>query len=68
MLFIISRSDILRIRNFSDESCGENQNKHFVFNNFFFENGAVYEIMGKKLFYSRTGHRLHYGECALHAL
>ena len=31
--FIISRSVILRMRNVSDESCTENQNTHFVFNN-----------------------------------
>ena len=32
-----------------DKSCTENQNTHFVFNNFFFsENIAVLEIMWKK--------------------
>jgi hypothetical protein len=38
------------MRNVSDKSCRENQNAHFVFNNFFFlslENRAVYEIMWK---------------------
>jgi hypothetical protein len=36
------------MRNVSDKSCGENQNKHFMFNNFFsFENSAVYEIIWK---------------------
>ena len=41
--FIISRSVILRMRNASDKNCREIQNKHFVFNNFFFffENRAV---------------------------
>jgi len=36
---------------FSDKSCRENQNTHFVFNNFFFffENRAVYEIMWKNI-------------------
>jgi len=29
-----------RMRNVSDKSCRENQNTHFVFNNFFFENLA----------------------------
>jgi len=46
---IISRSFLLRISNFSDDSCGENQNTHFMFNNFFFENFAVYEIMLKDI-------------------
>jgi len=33
----------------------------------FFENPAVYEIMGKKILYSRTGYRWQYGACALHS-
>jgi len=32
------------MRNFSVKSCRENQNIHFVFNFYFFENRAVYEI------------------------
>jgi hypothetical protein len=51
-----SRAFLLRMKNLSDKSCRENQNTHFVFNNFFFENRAVYEISGKMLYY-RTGHR-----------
>jgi len=48
--FITSRSILLRMRNISDKSCRENQNKHFTFNNFFFfENCAVYEIMCKNI-------------------
>ena len=35
-----------RVRNFSDHSCRESQNTHFVFSNFS-ENRAVYEIMRK---------------------
>jgi hypothetical protein len=33
---IVSRSVLLRMRNFSDKSCRESQNMHFMFNNFFF--------------------------------
>ena len=33
------------MRNISDKSCRENQNTHFIFNNFFFETGAFYDIM-----------------------
>jgi hypothetical protein len=33
--FVISCSVLLRMRNVSDESCRENQNTHFLFNNFF---------------------------------
>ena len=35
---IISHSVVLRMRNVSDKGCRENQNKHFVFNKFFFLN------------------------------
>ena len=45
--FIITDSVILRRRNVSGKSCRGNQNKYFVFNNFFFENRAFYEIMWK---------------------
>ena len=41
---IISRSVLLRMRNFSDRTCTENENPHFVFGNFF-ENRTVYDIM-----------------------
>ena len=47
IIFIISRLFLLRMRNISDKSCRENQNKHFVFSNLFFENSAVYEIVWK---------------------
>jgi hypothetical protein len=45
--FIVPRSFIHRMRNVSDKCCRENQNTHFVFSNFFFENRVVYEIMWK---------------------
>jgi len=45
---MITYRSILRMRIVSDESCRENQNTHFMFNNpFFLENRAVYEIMWK---------------------
>ena len=37
------------MRNVSDKSYRENQNTHFVFNNFTFENPAVYEIMWENI-------------------
>jgi len=37
------------MQNVSDKSCRETQNAHFVFNNFFFENGAVFEIMWENI-------------------
>jgi hypothetical protein len=46
---IKSRSFLLRMRNVSDESCRENQNTHFVFSDFFYENRGVYEIMWNNL-------------------
>ena len=45
--FIISRLILLGIKNVSDKSCRENQNTHFMFRNFFFENFVVREIMWK---------------------
>ena len=53
-ILIISGRVLLRMRNFSDKSCTENQNTHFVLRNFilFFvfvlENRAIYEIKLKK--------------------
>ena len=47
--FIISRSVLLRMRNVSDKRCTEPRNTHFMVNNFFFENLAVYEIMWKNI-------------------
>jgi len=41
----MSRSVLLRMRNVTDKSCTENQNTHFVSNNFFYINRAVFEIM-----------------------
>jgi hypothetical protein len=41
---------LFRWRNILDKSCRENENTHFMFNNFFFfENRAVYEIMSKNM-------------------
>ena len=44
--WIISHSVLRRMRNVSDENYRENQNT-FVFNNLFFENRVVYDIMWK---------------------
>jgi hypothetical protein len=48
----ISHSVLLRMRNVSDESCGEIpslKNKHFLVKLLFFENSAIYEIMLKNI-------------------
>jgi hypothetical protein len=45
-IFYIS-SVFYRMRNVSDKSCRENKNTHFMFNNFSFENCAIFEIMWK---------------------
>jgi len=37
------------MRNVSGKSCRGNQKTNFVFNNFFFENRAVYEITWKNI-------------------
>jgi hypothetical protein len=50
---IISRWILLRMRTISDQSCRENQNTYFVFDNFLSENRALYEIMWKKYVWAR---------------
>ena len=42
-------SVLLRMRNIKIKSCRENQNTHFVFNNFFSKIVPVYEIMWKNM-------------------
>jgi uncharacterized protein YdaU (DUF1376 family) len=37
------------MRSVLDKSCEENKNMHFVLNNFFSKNHAVYEIMHKRM-------------------
>jgi hypothetical protein len=37
------------MRDVSDRSCREKQNKHFMFSNFLSENCAIYEIMKKNM-------------------
>jgi hypothetical protein len=36
------------MRNFLDKSCGKNQNKYFIFNNFS-ENRVIYKTMSKNM-------------------
>jgi hypothetical protein len=43
----ITRSVLLRMKNVTYGSCGENQNTHFVFSNNS-ENSAIYEILWEK--------------------
>ena len=45
---IIFGSVFLRVKTLSDKSYRENQNTHFMFSDFFFENRAVCEITWKK--------------------
>jgi hypothetical protein len=42
---IIPHSFLDRMKNVLDKSCRENENTQVMFNNFFFENSAFYEIM-----------------------
>ena len=63
-IFIISRPFLLTMSYVSDKSCRGNQNTHFVFSDFFFENLAVYD---GKILYSRAGHLRQYGACASYA-
>jgi len=43
--FITACSFLLIVRNFSDKSCRENKNSHFMFGSSPPENCVVYEIM-----------------------
>jgi hypothetical protein len=45
----VSHYILFRMKNILDKSCRENQNTHFLSNNFFFENRVVHEIMPKTL-------------------
>ena len=55
---LVSRCNLLIMRNVADRSCRDIKNTHFLcmFGNVFLENRAVYEIMWK-LWYSQAGHR-----------
>ena len=48
-IYDISQGIIRKMRNISYHICSENQNTHFMFNNFFSENHAIYEIIWKNL-------------------
>jgi len=63
-ILIISRSVHLRMRNFSDKRCRENQNT-FKFNKSFRKSCRLWKYV-EKILYSRAGHRRH-GARAFHA-
>ena len=65
IIFIISRSLFIIMRNFSDESCRENHNIFFV-QKHIFEDRVVYKKSGRVL-QRQAGHRWPYGACTLHA-
>jgi hypothetical protein len=46
---IISHRILFGMRNVWDKVCRENQNIHFMFNNFFLKNRAIYEIIWKNI-------------------
>jgi len=49
ILFIISRSFLLRMKTISDKRCREILNTYFMFNKVFFGSCAVYEIRWKNI-------------------
>ena len=51
---------------FSDKVCRQNQNSHFMFNNFFPENRCFYEIMWENIVQPDRS-QITYGACALDA-
>jgi hypothetical protein len=62
---MISRSVLIRMKNFSDTRCRENQ-KHFIFSKDFAKNELLMRKCGK-IWYSQRRHWWHHGSCALHA-
>ena len=52
--------------NVLDKICTQNQNTHFMFNNFFFENRAVYDIMSKDMESNEPQMTSQYGAYELH--
>jgi len=54
------------MRNISHKSCRENQNTHFVLNNFFFGKSCYLWDNIKKILHSRACHRWKYDASALH--
>jgi len=65
--FMVFHSILLRMRNFSDKSCRENQNTFCVQWLFFLSKIEPFMRKCGKIWYSQTGHRWQYGACALHA-
>ena len=54
--------------NVLDQRCRENQNTHFMFNNFFPKNRTVYQIMSKNVVGTEVPQMTsQYGAYALHA-
>ena len=66
MFLIISRSFLLRTRNISDENSRENQNTHFVFNNFFSRKYFICEMWENMVDPDRPQKTICYCECVLH--
>ena len=59
---------IPKTKKFSGKSCRDNQYTHFMSNNFFSENTAVYEILCKSIVKPDKPHMtIKYGASALHA-
>jgi hypothetical protein len=62
---IIPRSFLLRMRNVWDKCCRENQNAHFVLNNFYRKSRRLWDNV-EKYGIGQTGRIWQYGACALH--
>jgi len=58
---------LVRMRNVSDKSCGENQNTHFTFKKFFSKIVLFTRPCKTKIWWRHTGHMTIYGACALNA-
>jgi hypothetical protein len=64
---VVSRWILHRMRNISDKSFRENLDTNFMFKNLFSLKSYRLWDNVKKIWCSRTGHRLQYGACALHS-
>ena len=60
----VSRCIVL-MRNTLNNCCREKQNKHFMFNTFFFESSPVYETVSKNVVWSEATDGNTAGRCML---
>jgi hypothetical protein len=65
---IVSRLILLGMRNISEKVCRQDRNTHFIFNNIFSKNHAIYEIKWENIVTpDRSRMTIQHGTSVLHA-